>query len=829
MTSVQSVTRACLAASLVSLGTTGSLSAQGVASAKVAAPATISAADKDSLVRVVAREKLVFLLENLGLNSQSDSWRKTITYKLLTETHIGSMLELVCTQFLDQLLATDANRKVTGAEIVSLIKHVAKNGWVLAINGVDKGSSPYSATVVFRGATSKALRPVTSRLLGAAMGDIRPRIVRRENRTIVAVDVPQAAVTASIVAAPGAVPKIPVQTWVWWAEKDDLVIGIFPGDDGGSLCDTLDGKTPSALTHPAFLDAKRAENGENAMVTRLVDLSALNPTGKAGWLTNALLKLKEITGSQRVAQRLGFDNQAIVTTTRLASPKPFSSTMSLFEAPAFKKTDLIPMPDGVHSFATFSIKAERALGLIDQVDPSGDLKLKILEFAQSLKTSSRIDLEKDLLERIGPKMTFYLSPLLSAAAEDELPTLQSLYSGGMNLASLMAMSRPFLPEATFVAELKDPVAFGKALDGLIIAINKELKARATEQEESEAEQSDSAPGGGRRRGEEGESSGKGRRGGSGSSGDRNKTSKKPEVLYPKFNPISSPTNVRKFLLSTPTAAKYRLGPPHFRPMIYADLKHLAMAASAGTAESAIEALGDKSWKPSAELQEALSTVPADVVAVAVFNSGEKTASMLSSFPGTMQTYINTGIAISKLLSPQAAAPQPAAPVAANPPSQGRDARPRRGRRDEEEGFGGRMQGEGMTPPGGLGNAPPGQPALVVPQMVQFQVGSDQLPKSQEIRPLLFPTTISVVADDQGLKITQRSAFPEQIGLESNATAIGFLMPIIQAARARAQGGVPIAGQPNAAGPNNPGGVKPNPAGIDPTGSPRNSGRRRRDL
>lgn len=796
------------------------------AQAQPSAPSTADASSKTQGARpsYVAAEKLVLLVDNVGLKNVKESWEQTGLFKLLTGTPVGAMLETVATQLFDQTIASEANRKATGAEIVSLVKHVALNGYTLAINATDKGPRPYRITLVLKDAATKSLRPVSSRVLGMAMGDIRPRLIRNENRSIVAVDVPAAGKLPDA-SAPGSASKVAVVPWVWWAEKDDIVIGLFQGDDGLQIVNAIEKKIPVATLSPA----KNASG--TTLATRMLDLADYGGAGeKSGWLVKSVGKIREITGSKAVIQHLNFDKEAMVTTTRLVTAKPFTAAPSLFDAPMFKKTELIPFPEGVHTFATFSIKPERLLSLAEMIDPSGDLNTKVTEFSQSLKTSSRIDVEKDLLVRMGPKMTFYLSPVRSATAEEESFSLQSIFSEGVNVKSLMALTHPFTPEATFVAEIREPAAFGKALDGFIIALNKELKARATEFEEAlEAEKPEPAGvGAGRRRGEDDERGSRGARG-SGGTGDRGKARKPAEVLYPSFSRMPSPMNVRKFQLSTPSASKFRLGPPQFRPVIYTDLKYLVVASSADPAKFAIEALEKKGWKPSPEIETALSTVSENVSAVAVIDSSNGTASLLASLPGTLQSYINTGIALGKSKAGPISTAQPAATT----PAQAQQIPARRHAKDADDeliapgGGGGRFsneggfaastsgQGGGRSFPNGPGSS--GQSQAAVPQTVQFNISAEQLPKSDDIKAHLFPTSISITEDDGGLTITQRSAFPEHIGFESQSTLVGFLVPLIQAGRAQILNS-PAPAQPAAAATNNQG--NPNGPGF--------GGRRRRD-
>ncbi|ODT96941.1 MAG: hypothetical protein ABS79_07730 [Planctomycetes bacterium SCN 63-9] len=573
------------------------------------------------------------------------------------------------------------------------------------------------------------------------------------------------------------------------------MIGIHNNDDGTLMTRTIDGQAPAIAPLTTIWGSNKEETGFQVVSSSFADFSSLGAgsKGRGDLLLTLLAGVKQITGATKVLQQRGVEDQAIVTRTRLVAQKPYAAALGLLDVPSFKKSEMIPLPEGVNSFVAFSLNPERLTGLIDMLDPTGGLKTKYAEFTQTLKVSSRVDLEKDLLARLGPKMTFYVSPVKSAAAEDEPLSMQSLFSGGVDLSNLLALSRPYVPEATFVAEVKEPASLGKALDGFIIEINKEIKAKATAFEDAQAAAEPRGRGG---RDADFDQP-KAKRGG----GDRAKD-RKAEVAAPKFNLLSSPTNTKKFQLQTPSQAKYRLGPPHFRPMIYMDGKHLVIAASAGSADAAIKALESKEWKPSPEVEKALAGVPENLLGVAVVDSTSSTSALLASFPGTVQAQINTGIALAKTLFPAASA-MPAAPAPAPAQAPAFAANPRRSMKDADDEF---------RPLNGRPDQPiPGTPAATPPpQVVKFQVNPDQLPKSEEVKALLFPSTIAITEDPQGILFTQRSAFPEQIGFQSNALVAGFMMPLIQAARARIKTAPAPAAtpQPNVAQPgqdNRPGG------------------------
>ena len=77
------------------------------------------------------------------------------------------------------------------------------------------------------------------------------------------------------------------------------------------------------------------------------------------------------------------------------------------------------MPEGVDSFVMMSVSPAKVVEALSQVDPSGEMKAKIEELVEKLKTQSRIDFDKDLLGNLGPKLVVYLGPGRSAATSDE--------------------------------------------------------------------------------------------------------------------------------------------------------------------------------------------------------------------------------------------------------------------------------------------------------------------------------------------------------------------------------------------------------------------------
>ena len=224
------------------------------------------------------------------------------------------------------------------------------------------------------------------------------------------------------------------------------------------------------------------------LMTAFVDPSAVPPLSwpghHRGW-RSSFEQLKD-AGLNRLDYRWGFDDDALMSITRLVAPAPRKTLFAMFDQPKLDTKQLIPMPEGVDSFVLMSVSPAKVLDAVAQVGPPGEAKAKIDEFMGKLKEQSRIDFEKDFLGNLGPKMAIYLAPGRSAATTDETPEA-AVKAGGLDPMAMLSSLGSALPKPTLVAELSNPTAFGKALDAVMITVNKELKAKAIEQAAADEE------------------------------------------------------------------------------------------------------------------------------------------------------------------------------------------------------------------------------------------------------------------------------------------------------------------------------------------------------
>jgi hypothetical protein len=785
----------------------------GTGQPSAATAAQPAAKTETPLARYVARDHLIFYVEFAGLDAHADAWKKTAAQRMLNDTPLGAMLEDVAGQLLEKALSASPNRKVSGAELVTLIKALGRNGWVLALNGTTKPTSPFVGTLVLRGAAAKDMKPITSRMLGMLMGDAKPRIDRKSGRVLVVVP-----------SGPS-----PEAAWVWWPEKEDLVIGPSIGDVEAML-GVIDGKTPSALDHAVIKELARTEGTFTPLMTALVDCAA--PPEISGPATPKMKeffdKLRTEGGIQRLDYRWGFDDDALASVTRLVAPAPRKGILTAFDQPPIDPKNLIPMPEGVESFVLMSLSPAKIIEAISQLGPAGQVKGKLDELMEKVKSQNRIDFDKDVFNNMGPKMVVYLAPGRSAATTDE-PAPTAAAAGGFDPSAILSSLQGSLPKPTLVAELRDPTSFGKALDAIMVAVNRELKARAIEKAAEDAAAATATPpaGGGVPPGPA--AAGRGRRGAGAEAGGERPARKRStrETPAPEFQLMPGP--VKTYMLKVPSESPLKIGSPGVRPTIRMEGHYLAISTSAESARTALEVTRKKGWKPSADIEQAMAHVPSGTVLLAVGDTREIDPPVLASLPVTLQAQINTMIAMSSggtsSAGPAGAPGQGGFPGATpGQPALGGQAGamarrgmgqfggPPGGSTSAGTGQGQSAGRSGGPPPGyvemmsrggsgGQAGGAPGATAGSAPTdaMIQLKVDPAKLPKAEELKALMFPATWAVAADGQSVRVVSREAFPSVMGtVGSGAVLTALFLPAFKAARARAEAaaaGAPPPGQP----------------------------------
>ncbi len=231
--------------------------------------------DNSSPARFIPRDNVIFYLEYRGLDSQAESWKKTAAYKILNETPAGSMLEDVATQLLEKQAAkAGGNPRQRAEQVVALIKHMARAGFVWAMLSSPNKSTVQPSVLVIRDAyKDKAIRAIMAEnLRGLNAPNTQPQSVLRAGHKVV---------TGVDTGGNG---------FTWWVDdskKEDIIRVIGKAEEADAILETVDGKRPSMREHP-----RRAE--------------LLKPDGKFVPTGLALVSLKTVEGGKNFLADYGY-------------------------------------------------------------------------------------------------------------------------------------------------------------------------------------------------------------------------------------------------------------------------------------------------------------------------------------------------------------------------------------------------------------------------------------------------------------------------------------------------------------------------------------------
>ena len=382
------------------------------------------------LARYVPAEGLAILVEHDGVDARGDAWGKTATARMMAETPLGAMLGTVAEQLLDRALAEVPGRPVAGREVLDILGHLARRGFVVGYCGSLNPPQPTAAVVVIRGA---AENPTFKKLIALVPPLNEPAATR--------VDQPNGRKVYILEGAPVR----------WWYEKGDAVFSFAPPDGPDPVADVLDGKAKSAVEHPTRAALAQAEPGEVPLGRLFVDVAALPPLPKQA----AEMGLDAIT---RVEARWSIRGPAVSGTLAVRAPRPRRGVLAFFDQPALAPGSAVQLPEGRADYSLLSFDpirtAEALLAMARRDDPAA--AEKAADAAERFRKQTGLSLRDDLAAKLGPRAAV-VSPGL-----------------GSSLGLLGIWFSP--PDFAAAVELKDPAGFAANLDRLMAWANRELKA-----------------------------------------------------------------------------------------------------------------------------------------------------------------------------------------------------------------------------------------------------------------------------------------------------------------------------------------------------------------
>ncbi len=388
-----------------------------------------------SLARYVPANDLLAYAEFDGLDAHAPAWKKSAAYRMLNETTLGELTENLLGQAID--LGRQQGMPValpTSTAILDSFKTFFRNGFVVAAYG--KGPVDGRWVVVLRGGKS----PEITRLLDPVFQSLnrgRPNAkpVTKAGRSITFV-------------GPGESPL------AFWDEGDDRILcstqvgGFGPGF-------VLDGKEPSrTFKHPLIAELKKPEGKLQPIAVAFVEMAAFDPLSPEA-------AQQGLDGIKRFDLRVGFDDEAMMTITRMIAPAPHKGALAVLDQPGFTLKSLPPLPSGLSGFTVMSLDPGKIHDVLaDFLKADGPQAAKRFEDAEAeLSKLIGMDLRRELLPHIGPKIAFYTTPIKPGAA-------------GVSSAVL---------DVRFLIQINDQAAVVKALTPAIEAFNASLKNRPGQQ------------------------------------------------------------------------------------------------------------------------------------------------------------------------------------------------------------------------------------------------------------------------------------------------------------------------------------------------------------
>jgi hypothetical protein len=666
------------------------------------ATAQEKAAETNSLARYAPSGNFFFYLQYDGLDAHSEAWKKTAAYKILNQTPTGAMLEDVAVQLINRLSERFPSGKTpaNGADTVAFIKHLARSGFLYAI--IDHHDNPLTAPTIFvvrNGFTDKMVREMMRKSFASMNApNTKPQsVVRGTHKIVSGVDVRGG-------------------KFAWWVEesrKEDIILVTPTLEAADFVLDSLDGKKPSAVNDPRIMELSKSSDGFLPHGIAFVDPLLFQK--REIWATIGLKSIKSLDF------RWGFHENALMTITRISTSGPRQGLLSLFDGATFDKAKLAPIPATVVEFTVvgldFKILMAKVISLIKSFKP--EIEEQVNSVIDSVKTMTKLRLKEDILPQIGPKLAFYIIPTKAGAKAP--PALS-----GMLETITTSLGFGQVPKAALVLDIDDPVAFGKILDQLMVAVNKELKIRA-----AKTLGVDVTP----------------------TKGSRNRAPNVPSATFRLM-----PGESKLYVLTVPPELSSQF-PATFRPAIKLGPKQAVIGVTPEVVRVVLETKG--AWTAPAEVSSALQVLSPKLKFLSLSDPSDSLPGLLAGLPGNLQKGLNAALLFSPPAIPPAATPGvgQSAPGAVSPtpgmvlptPDAVGVAPGRRGSRPGAAAPGASPMAPAAPGGSGASASPPGS--------IVIQVDPSKLPSADAIKAFLFPSIFAIESNDDEIRIVSRAAFP----------------------------------------------------------------------
>jgi prepilin-type processing-associated H-X9-DG protein len=384
------------------------------------------------LARYLPHEDLVFFLEFEGLGAHAPAWQQSAANKLLNDTPLGALVEDVASQVIEMAQqSVPPDKQVPAAQYLGVLKHVAKSGFAVGVIG--RGPQNTRVAIVVR----KGNRPEDIKLLeraaaaGSGRPEGKPEAIQKNGRSVHPLG----------------------DEAVYWFEREDL---ILTGKDAvDTLLAVIDGKQPSAASHPHRIALTKSENGCEPAAYGFFDFNALPPLPPEAVVLG-------FDGVKRIELQWGFQDDALMTLVRVVAPAPRRGVLSLVDQPTFDLKSLPAIPAGLAAFAVLSIDAgktyDRLVKISKDVNPGNAQGVE--EFENKFRGQFGLDLRNDLLKYLGPKLAIYPRTSEPPPPGNPMAAIMSVYTG-----------------LTLTVQVRDEAALGKQLESLVNGINQVLAQR----------------------------------------------------------------------------------------------------------------------------------------------------------------------------------------------------------------------------------------------------------------------------------------------------------------------------------------------------------------